>query len=82
MLIAPVNEEAQKRLTVTAGTESGKAGGERAPPGDVAHSFMGDVHTAAGDVLDRVQRHADLSHAPTIVRPKSSSVRMCDRAPP
>src|SRR5882762_7510323 len=52
--IAHVSDEAQNRLTVAAGTESGKPAA-RAPQRDVPHALVRGVHTAGRDVLDPVE---------------------------
>jgi hypothetical protein len=57
--IVHVSDDAQKRLTGAAGTESGESRGQRRPPRDVAHAFVGDVHGAGGDVLDPVEVDPD-----------------------
>src|SRR5216684_1560307 len=53
MKMAPVSEDAQNRLTVTDGTESGN------PAADIARALVGDVHTTGRDVPHAVEGNAD-----------------------
>ena len=82
MLIAPVSDEAQKRLTVTAGTESGK------PAARAPQRAMSPMPSCAGftqpAAMSSISSSATpvRSHACTIVFPSSSSTRMCDSEPP
>ena len=82
MLMAPVREEAQKRLTVTAGTESGK------PAANAPQRAMSPMPSWAvlthPPVMSSIRSSGTprRSHAATMVVPSRSSVRRCDSAPP
>jgi hypothetical protein len=80
--IAPDSEEAQKRLTVIAGTESGK------PAASAAHRAMSPIPSWAGFTHPAAMSSTcssgtpTRSHAQTIVAPSRSSTRRCDSEPP
>jgi hypothetical protein len=80
--IAPDSDDAQKRLTVMAGTESGK------PAANAAQRAMSPIPSCAGFTQPAVMssmRSSETptrSHAATIVRPRRSSTRRCDSDPP
>jgi hypothetical protein len=57
--MAPLRDEAQKRLTMTARTESGTTGSQRAPVSDVPHALIGSVDAPRSDVLNPFQGHAE-----------------------
>ena len=74
--MAPVSDDAQKRLTVTAGTESGKPAARAAQR---AMSPMPSCATLTQPALMSSTRSSGTparSHAATIVWPRRSSVRM------
>ena len=79
---APDSDEAQKRLTVIAGTESGK------PAASAAQRAMSPIPSCAGFTHPalmssmRSRETPTRSHAATIVRPSRSSTRRCDSEPP
>ena len=80
--IAPVSEEAQNRLMVTAGTESGN------PEARALQRAMSPIPSCAVLTQPAVMSSIlssgapTFSHAATIVSPRSSSVRMCESEPP
>ena len=80
--IAHVRDDAQKRLTVVAGTESGK------PAASAAQRATSPMPSCAGFTQPatmssmRSSGTPTRSHAHTIVCPSRSSVRMCDSEPP
>ena len=80
--IAQVREDAQNRLTVAAGTESGN------PAASAAQRAMSPIPSCAGFTQPaamssmRSSGTPTFSHAATIVRPRRSSVRMWDSEPP
>ena len=82
MLMAPVSDEAQKRLTVTAGTESGK------PAANAPHRATSPIPSWAvltqPAVMSSIRSSGTptCSHAATMVCPRRSSVRRWDSAPP
>ena len=80
--IAPVSDEAQKRLMVTAGTESGKPAAN-APQRATSPmpSWAGFTQPAVMSSI-RSSGTPTRSHAATIVCPSKSSVRRCDSEPP
>jgi hypothetical protein len=61
--IVHVSDDAQDRLTVAAGTESGKPAASAAQR-DVSRPLVCDVHAPAGDVLDPIQGYADVLAGP------------------
>ena len=80
--IAQVSDEAQKRLTVAAGTESGKPAASAAQRAmSPMPSWAGFTQPAAMSSM-RSRGTPTRSQAATIVWPSRSSVRMCDSAPP
>jgi len=80
--IAPESEEAQNRLTVIAGTESGKPAARAAQRAmSPIPSWAGFTHPAVMSSM-RSSGAPTRSHAATIVWPSRSSVRMCDSDPP
>jgi hypothetical protein len=80
--IVAVNDEAQKRLTVTAGTESGK------PAASAAQRAISPIPSCAGltqpATMSSIRSGSTPTrlHAASIVLPSSSSVRKCESAPP
>ena len=80
--IAPDSDDAQKRLTVIAGTESGK------PAASAAQRAMSPIPSCAGFTQPAVMSSMrssgtpTRSHAATIVWPSRSSTRRCDSEPP
>jgi hypothetical protein len=80
--IAPDSEDAQKRLTVTAGTESGK------PAANAAQRATSPIPSCATftqpAVMSSIRSSGTptLSHAATIAWPSRSSTRRCDSEPP
>ena len=80
--IAPDSDEAQKRFTVIAGTESGKPAANAAQRAmSPIPSCAGFTHPAAMSSI-RSSGTPTRSQAQTIVCPSRSSVRICDREPP
>ena len=81
-MIAPLSDEAQKRLTVTAGTESGKPAASAAQrPMSPIPSWATLTQPAVMSSM-RSRPTPTRSHAATIVWPSRSSVRRCDSEPP
>ena len=82
MLIAPVSDEAQKRLTVAAGTESGK------PAASAPQRATSPIPSWATFTQPAAMSSISPSATPTrsqaarIVCPSRSSVRRCDSDPP
>ena len=80
--IALVRDDAQKRLTVTAGTESGK------PAASAAQRATSPIPSCAGFTQPaemssmRSSGTPTRSQAQTIVWPRRSSSRTCDSEPP
>ena len=80
--MAPDSEEAQKRLTVIAGTESGK------PAASAAQRAMSPIPSCATftqpAVMSSIRSSGTptRSHAATIVVPRRSSTRTCESEPP
>jgi len=80
--IVQVSEDAQKRLTVAAGTESGN------PAANAAHRAMSPIPSCAGftqpAAMSSIRSRATptRSQAQTITCPSRSSVLMCDSEPP
>src|SRR4051794_12317300 len=80
--IVQVKDDAQKRLTVAAGTESGK------PAASAAQRAMSPIPSCAGFTQPaamssiRSRSTPTRSQAQTIACPSRSSVRMCDSEPP
>ncbi len=80
--IAPDSDDAQKRLTVTAGTESGKPAASAAQRAtSPIPSCAGFTHPATMSSM-RSSGTPTRSQAATMVRPSRSSVRRCDSEPP
>jgi hypothetical protein len=81
-LIAPVSDDAQKRLTVTAGTESGKPAASAAQRAMSPMPSWATFTQPAAMSSTRSSGTPAFSHAATIVAPSRSSVRMWESAPP
>ena len=80
--MAPESEEAQKRLTVTAGTESGKPAASAAQRAMSPMPSWATLTQPAAMSSTRSSGTPTRSQAATIVWPSRSSVRRCEREPP
>src|SRR5216683_3265753 len=80
--IAPESEDAQNRLIVTAGTESGKPAANAAQRAtSPMPSWAGFTHPATMSSM-RSSGTPSRSHAASMVRPRRSSTRRWDNEPP
>jgi hypothetical protein len=80
--IAHVSDDAQNRLTVAAGTESGKPAASAAQRAMSPIPSWATLTQPAAMSSIRSNGTRTRSHAATIVWPSRSSVRMCDSEPP